>query len=235
MANHTVRRNHHRPYSHYACHSAVYISRQFDRILICLAPALPGARQGFCSLFQIKKIGMTACAKSVDLAAKRASQTDLLFFISILLNWLLPLSAQRFQLRAQIVRRVIAAKGLRRLATGNIGQLNALCHRAAVVHAKHQPGQEIIPCPGLIHRCGLPCREVLRLAVSYTILVPSRANFFTTSGRRGAKHTSAPWRKSYTWASVSKFSPSPASKVIMDRSEGKENTELKITGSPSPS
>ena len=28
--------------------------------------ALPGARRGFCSLFQIKKIGMTACAKSVD-------------------------------------------------------------------------------------------------------------------------------------------------------------------------
>ena len=128
--------------------------------------ALPGARRGFCSLFQIEKIGMTACAKSVDLAAKRASQTDLLFFISILLNWLLPLPAQRFQLRAQIVRRVIAAKGLRRFAAGNIGQLNALCHRAAVVHAKHQPGQEIIPCPGLIHRRGLPCREVLRLAVN---------------------------------------------------------------------
>lgn len=66
MANHTVRRNHHRPYSHYACHSAVYISRQFDRFLICLAPALPGARRGFCPLFQIEKIGMTACAKSVD-------------------------------------------------------------------------------------------------------------------------------------------------------------------------
>ena len=143
MANHAVRRNHHRPYSHYACHSAVYISRQFDRILICLAPALPGARRGFCSLFQIKKIGVTACAKSGHLAAKRASQTDLLFFISILLNWLLSLSAQRFQLRAQIVRRVIAAKGLRRLAAGNIGQLNALCRGTRQTPAR--PGNYPLP------------------------------------------------------------------------------------------